>query len=234
MSTSDAMKQVEGMRRLPLFPLPLVLVPNEVLPLHIFEERYRQMLKDVTARKGLFGINMLEGDQFAATRPEPGSVGCAAEVRDVNMLPDGRSNIVVFGVARYRLLEYVDSRKLYQIGRVEFFEDDPADDVALEILSESVFELFKRIAKAAHKLTGERGRFPEITRSDPESFSFQATASFIFDNSIKYELLTMTSTADRLEQLKDTLVRTVDQIELNADIREIARSNGHSKTPIDL
>ena len=109
---SEASEKVAGIRHLPLFPLPLVLLPNELLPLHIFEPRYRQMLKDVGLEKNLFGVIYFNQEESLAGKPPVDTVGCAAEVRELQSLPDGRSNILSVGVIRYRLLDYVDSGRL--------------------------------------------------------------------------------------------------------------------------
>jgi Lon protease-like protein len=154
---SDGLDKVAGTRRLPIFPLPLVLLPNEVLPLHIFEDRYREMLADVISGSNIFGVTLFERGQAFADKPLPGTVGTAAEVRESEMLADGRSNILTVGVRRYRLLEYVGSAS-YLEAEVEFFEDEPDPDI--QGLADAVLPLFVRMAKAAHKLGGDRGAMP--------------------------------------------------------------------------
>jgi Lon protease-like protein len=230
---SDALDKVDGIHHLPMFPLPLVMLPGEILPLHIFEERYRQMLADVATERNMFGITLFEPDGAYLDRPAAGTVGCVAEIREAETFPDGRSNIVTQGIVRYRLIDYVESGDLYLVGDVEFFEDDDADPNVVP-LADEVFELFERMARAAFKLGGSRGQFPEIQQTDPESLSFLITAAFNFDNARKYELLAMTSTFDRLTELKELLDRTVDQMESSADIQSVSRLNGHSKKKLDL
>ena len=157
---SDAAERVKGIRHLPLFPLPLVLLPNEVLPLHIFEPRYRQMLTDIQEDRGFFGLSYFEPSSVSTEKPPIDSIGCAAEIRDVQGLPDGRSNIVTVGVIRYRLLEYVESGDPYLVGDVVFFDDDEEEASVLQPLADVVHDLFERVAKAAFKLSGSRGQFP--------------------------------------------------------------------------
>src|SRR4029079_8598874 len=113
---SEASEKIIGIKHLPVFPLPLVLLPNELLPLHIFEPRYRQMLKDVEQDKRLFGVSFFDPESSTAEKPSLGTIGCVAEVRDVQMLPDGRSNILAIGVIRYRLLDYIEAGEKYLIG----------------------------------------------------------------------------------------------------------------------
>lgn len=231
---SEALNKVSGIKHLPLFPLPLVMLPNELLPLHIFEERYRQMLRDIEREKSFFGIVLADPDSPVAEKPPIGSVGCVAEVRESELLPDGRSNILTLGLIRFKLLAYVEAGDPYLVGDVEYFEDEIEDPAQLEPLSEEVFLLFERMAKAAFTISGSRGRLPEINRTDPESLSFLITAAFNFDNVKKYSLLEMTSTSGRLLELRSLLKLAVDQMEETANTQRVARSNGHSTKKIDL
>src|SRR4051794_17079976 len=173
---SEALDKVSGIHHMPIFPLPLVMLPGELLPLHIFEERYRKMLQDIADDRNIFGVTLFERQESITDRPPAGSVGCAAEIRDVDTLPDGRSNVLTTGLARYRLIEYVEAGEPYLIGDVEFFEDDIEENGILEPLAGEVFELFERIAKAAFKMGGSRGRFPQIERTDPQALSFLVMA----------------------------------------------------------
>jgi len=231
---SDALQKVAGIKHLPIFPLPLVMLPNEMLPLHIFEERYRQMLKDVEADRRLFGVTYFEPQVSAIQKPPPGSVGCVAEIRETENLPDGRSNILTLGIIRYRLIDYVEAGEPYLVGDLEFFEDEPFDKAELEPLADEVFALFERMAKAALKMSGNRGTLPQIQRADPEALSFLITAAFNFENDKKYKLLEMTSTRSRLEDLKAVLDQAVVQLEQSAEIQSISRTNGHTNKKIDL
>jgi Lon protease-like protein len=231
---SEALQKVEGVKHLPIFPLPLVMLPNEMVPLHIFEDRYRQMLKDVEGDRRLLGISYFESEGTLIAKPLPGSIGCVAEIRETEMLPDGRSNIVTIGVIRYRLIDYVEAGDPYLVGDLDFFEDDPADAASVEPLADDVFALFERMARAALKMSGNRGQLPEIKRTDPEALSFLITAAFNFENDKKYQLLEMTSTKERLQHLKEILDQAVVQIEEGAEIQAISRTNGHSKKKIDL
>jgi Lon protease-like protein len=230
---SEASEKVLGINELPLFPLQLVLIPNEVLPLHIFEPRYKQMLADIELRRNLFGVAYLEEGEISG-RPPVGSVGCAAEVREKSLLPDGRSNIVTTGIIRFRVVEYLDKGTPYLTCAVEFFEDDPENPDELEPIADEVFELFERIAKAAFKLSGSRGSFPEIPRTDPERLSFLVTAAFNLDDDVKSKLSEMTSTKERLTKLRNILLQAVDKMEENAETVKAAQTNGHSDKKIEF
>lgn len=231
---SEPLERVKGISQIPLFPLPLVMLPNELLPLHIFEERYREMLRDVESGANFFGVMLFEMESANTDRPPVGTIGCLAEIRESERLPDGRSNILVLGVVRFRLLEYIETAKGYLVGKIEFFTDDDRGSDELAELSDEVFGLFERMAKAAFSMSGNRGEFPEIQRTDPESLSFLITAAFNFENEKKYSLLEMTSTVERLTELRKLLLSTVDKMEESADIQAVARTNGHAKKKIDL
>ena len=231
---SEAFDKVTGIKHLPIFPLPLVLMPFELLPLHIFEPRYRQMLKDIELRRNMFGINLFEPQSEFDEKPKPGTIGCVAEIRQVQAMPEERSNILTFGLIRYRLLDYVDVGTPYLSAEVHFFEDEEEDAADMAPLADEVFEKFERVAKAAFTLSGNRGRFPEVPRAEPEQLSFLIAAAFNLDNEVKSRFIEMTSTSERLGNLKGILEQAVNQMESNADLFSVAQKNGHSKKPINL
>lgn len=231
---TDAEEKVLGIKHLPIFPLPMVLLPFELQPFHIFEPRYQQMIKDIELSKNMFGLSFFDPPEAIAEKPTAGSIGCAAEVREVQPMPDGRSNILTIGVMRYRINDYIEAEEPYLIADVEFFRDDPEDEAGLQVLADEVFDLFKRIAEAAHKMSGQRGDFPEIPQAQPEQLSFLVCAAFNLENELKYKMLEMRSTSERLEQLKEILIKAVDRVEESARIQKIAHSNGHGGKKINL
>ena len=92
----------------------------------------------------------------------------------------------------------------------------------------------RRVAEAAHKLSGERGAFPEIPQAEPQALSFLVTAAFNLENDMKYEMLETRSTSERLTKLREILVQAVDKMEESAKINEIAKTNGHTNKKIDI
>jgi ATP-dependent Lon protease len=231
---SEALEKVLGIKALPLFPLPVVLLPNELMPLHIFEPRYRQMIKDIELTKNLFGLSFFDPQETDLNVPEIGSVGCAAEVREIQMLPDGRSNILAIGIVRYVLEGYVETNEPYQIGEVSFFEDNVENEENLKPLAEEVLGLFMRLADAAQELSGDRRQFPDISQAPPEQLSFLISAAFNFDAELKYEILKTVSTTQRLEKLGEALRQSVGKIEESARIHKVAKTNGHGERKIDI
>jgi Lon protease-like protein len=107
--------------RIPIFPLPgVVFFPETALPLHIFEPRYREMLADALAGDRILGVQLLDpaGRPDAAGRPAVHEIGCAGEIADHETLPDGRSNILLHGVFRYRIEREIPGEKPYRIAEV--------------------------------------------------------------------------------------------------------------------
>lgn len=224
---TESFERVRGVSELPLFPLPLVLFPGVPMPLHIFEERYRQMLADVGLSNNLFGLSYFDINTATNTRPPIGHVGCAAEIVEAQLLPDGRSNILTVGLIRYRLVEYVEAGDPYLVGRVEFFEDEQEDEALLLERARRVAELFMRIARAVRNLNDDRAGLPELPDAEPERLSFLVAAAMELDAEAKQGLLEMRSGAERLERISNLLSQVVGNYEERARKHKLARGNGH-------
>jgi Lon protease-like protein len=231
---SEALDRVRGVRELPLFPLPLVLFPGVPLPLHIFEPRYRQMLSDVRVSNSLFGVSYFDAGSSERDRPAAGQVGCAAEVVEVQPLPDGRSNILTVGVARYSVESYVDRGEPYLIARVNFFEDEPEEDELLARRARAVTELFMRIARAVRTINDERASLPDLPETGPERLSFLVAAAMEMDVEVKQELLELRSGSERLKRIQSLLSQAVGAYEERARMHEIVKGNGHAGKKLDL
>jgi Lon protease-like protein len=231
---SEAREIVSGVNELPLFPLSVVLFPGLPLPLHIFESRYRQMLTDIQAGNSLFGLSYFDPTTSEGECPEVGSVGCVAKLTDVQLLPDGRSNILVYGVIRYLIEEYVDHGTPYFVARVSYFEDEDEDKQALKTISLTVAEEFGRIARAVRTINNERAALPDIAGTEPERLSYMVALAMDVDAEAKQELLELSSTTERLEQLHEILNEALPGYEERARVHELAKGNGHSGKKIDL
>src|SRR5580765_8245486 len=106
---------------LPIFPLPnVVLFPNVFLPLHIFEPRYREMVADAVKSDRLIGMALLQPgwQRDYEGRPPVFPVGCSGVITHVERLPDGRYNIVLRGLERFRIVQE-DHQRAYRRGIVE-------------------------------------------------------------------------------------------------------------------
>ena len=224
---SEIFDRVRSVRELPLFPLPVVLFPGVPMPFHIFEPRYRQMLSDVRAGNNLFGISYFDASASDQDRPPLGHVGCAAEVVEVQQMPDGRSNILTVGLIRYRVESYVEKGEPYLVGQVSFFEDEAEDERLLETRAREVSELFTRIARAVRTINDERASLPELPEAEPERLSFLVAGAMEMEAEDKQQLLELVSTAKRLQRIRDLLAQAVRGYEERARMHGIAKGNGH-------
>jgi len=214
-------------RELPIFPLPIVLFPGAPQPLHIFEPRYRQLLRDCLAGDRRFGIAYVAPDPAPAAdpAPSPGDVGCVALIRSSQPLPDGRSNIVVEGERRFVLCRWIASANPYRVAEIEEFDDDPTDPAEVMTLVADVRERFDRLAHALGVLTEREDEAMELP-NDPQLLSFRVAASLDLDGSAKRALQAIRSTSARLRQLATMLGPVAADAERRAAVRKRARGNG--------
>jgi ATP-dependent Lon protease len=199
------------MARIGLFPLELVLVPTERVPLHVFEPRYKELVGECLERGEEFGIVLSKesGDvHHVGTR--------AAIVEVLQVLPDGRMHIVVEGGDRFRLLE-VDHERSYDTGTIEELvdQDDPPEPADVE----RAFETFKRLQETV----GAPGQPP-----DPASpqFDYTVAGRVEFSNASKQELLELTSPRQRFARLADLLEHALDALVIDRELRKRAQGNG--------
>lgn len=193
--------------RLALFPLGTVLFPGLVLPLHLFEERYRLLIADLLERPeprgfGVVGIELgHEVGENAAHRLA--EVGCVAELREATRHPDGRYDIVTVGARRFRLKE-LDRSRPYLQGEVEYLaEEAGADPWPIARRVRRLFRLYRDRLRAAGG-----GRFEERNPpGEPVALSYMIAASLVLDGHEKQRLLECEDATLRLEAERDLLAR---------------------------
>jgi Lon protease-like protein len=208
------------MPRLPLFPLGFVLFPGTQAPLHIFEERYRALLRDVLAVDGTFGIVPPGTDDV----PAPGSIGVRARVISHQLLPDGRSNLLVEGDTRFILTRLRDSTSPYLVGDVEFFDDEP-DQTVLETDTELQLRTLAGRCRRAMATLADAPADGNWS-GDPAVLTFQVAAALPWDAAQARPLLAMRSAVDRAEVLLRILPGVVPDLEQRAAVHHRAGSNG--------
>lgn len=221
------------LRELPIFPLPLVLFPGALQPLHIFEPRYRQLLADSLAGDRRFGIAYVAEAPGQDPTPQPGDVGCVAEIRSTQDLPDGRSNIVTVGERRFTLLDWLPTARLYRLARVEEFADEHGESEELGAIAAEVRRSFARVLAALAALT-DRPEEPATLPDEPELLSFQVAAELEFEAPAKLELLRERNTLARLRRLAALLAPLATDAERRATVRRHARGNGKSGLRADI
>jgi Lon protease-like protein len=200
---------------IPVFPLGVVVLPGEALPLHIFEERYKTMLAD--CRSGGPGGRMLPFGVSLAHEENLFEVGCTVSLeRIVKEYDDGRLDILTVGRRRYRVVRINEDRPYLQ-SAVEFFDDEPEEpDVALR---ERAYALAARLTEM---LTGE----PAVSFSTGPESSFQLAAVAGFDLKARQELLEMRSENARLAVVTARLVALIAHQQESPHPTARGRGNG--------
>ena len=216
-------------RRLPLFPLPLVLFPGAPLPLHIFEPRYRIMLADCLEGDREFGI-AFRPDGVAERDLPTGHVGCVARVESTELLPDGRSNVIVRGTDRFALDRYLESTRPYHVAETSSYDDADEPPLTLAPGAARVRELFTRVGTAARTLQDDPDALP-LLPDDPTLLAFAVAALIDMDAPARQRLLTSRSPSGRLRDIELLLSPAVDSLERRATVHVRAKSNGHGPHP---
>jgi len=206
---------------LPVFPLQLVLFPEERLPLHIFEERYKALVQYCLDNDSAFGIMLVEDDDVA-------SVGCTAEIhRVIKRYDDGRLDIEVKGAERFEV-QAIHQDHVYLSADVELLPDgDPTVDPGLR---ERVITQHMRLLE----LAGRTVR-PSLYE-DPEHLSYVIASNAGLSVTQQQALLIMDQENDRLAFLADHLEEMIPRVEQVEAVQKKIRSNGHFKDfpPEDL
>ncbi len=200
---------------LPLFPLKAVLFPRTALPLHIFEERYKQMIAEVLRAKSEFGV-VQAGEKGIV------NTGCTATIEKVlKEYPDGRLDLFTVGRRRFEII-LLNDEKPFLRGAVEFFDDDASDPIAPDV-RKRVMEAYNDI----RALEQEEPQDPELT--DPQ-LSFQL-AQLVPDLDFRQTLLSTRSESDRMRRLADFFPAYSSRRRQVRHVRAIAPTNGHAKWP---
>ncbi|OFV96770.1 MAG: hypothetical protein A3F68_10950 [Acidobacteria bacterium RIFCSPLOWO2_12_FULL_54_10] len=192
---------------LPLFPLPVVLTPRRNLPLHIYEERYKEMIQDCLQNRWEFGMLLLQDGALK-------NIGCTASITEVvNRYPDGRMDIIVQGQRRFETLS-LNQEKSYLRGRPQFFEDD---ETALppEALRRQALQLYDRVMELL-KQKGALQESSSLSVSDP-SLSFAILSDIPASLSLRQSLLELKSENERLMRVAGFMQQLIELLESSPD-----------------
>ena len=200
----------EQLDRFPLFPLGLVLLPGEVVPLHIFEERYKLMIGECIDAGTEFGIVWMADDGLK-------EVGCTARITQLlERMEDGRMNILVQGDTPFRLLRRIEDMP-YPAGAVELLPEQEEDaDAAPDS------DARERYADLVERVTDSRPSTADLEELD--AYGMAATLDFALD--AKQGLLELRSEDSRLERLSDLFQATIKRLDHAEEVAEQARGNG--------
>lgn len=199
--------------RLPLFPLNVVLLPGALLPLHIFEPRYRQMVNRCVAENSEFGMVLALPDGVVR-------VGCTATIRDVvKRYPDGRMDILAVGGLPFRVVELFTENPLIE-GDVDYLDDEDmrgaeANPSELTALYETCHTLiFKDCPK-------------EIAAEPANELAYRVADALPVDLLWKQQILELRSEAERRERLAAYLREWAPHLQRKVAVRKAAGGNGH-------
>jgi Lon protease-like protein len=198
------------LERFPLFPLGLVLLPQELVPLHIFEERYKQMISECLERDSEFGIVWLADDGLR-------DIGCTARIeRVIETFEDGRMNILVIGDKPFRLMRRIEELA-YPAGDVELLDDfDPESDPELADQARA------RYAELVEKATEEKPDLDEIAQLD----AYGMAATVEHPPEAKQALLELRAENDRLRMVDEMFRTAIKRVAYAEEAAERAQTNG--------
>ncbi len=199
---------------LPLFPLPIVLLPGELVSLHIFEERYKEMIDLCRGEDLPFGIVLVEGGGHRKT-------GCAARIAEVTEeFPDGRMNILARGAERFRILRVREDRS-YPRAEVEYCGDRAGEAPPAALIE-------KARAALSEARGGGRPEEDEL-RQNPGRLSFLAGAALKLPPRAKQLLLESVLAGERMKILAQMLEEKQRGAALSEATRKNVTTNGHPR-----
>jgi Lon protease-like protein len=204
---------------LPLFPLQLVVFPRTQLPLHIFEERYKEMVGEAIAKASEFGIVLSKDEGIV-------NAGCTVIVdKVVTRYPDGRMDIITRGSRRFEII-YLNQEKPFLQGEVEFFDDEEPGPAPVALREEAISQ-YRGLVEL-----GELSGYSDPVLTDPQ-LSFQL-AQAVQDLDFQNVILRNRSEVDRLKQLTEFLSRYVPRAKQTNKMKQLAPMNGFGHKPAGI
>jgi Lon protease-like protein len=193
---------------LPLFPLNVVLLPGIPLPLHIFEERYKAMIRDCLERKEPFGVVLIREGREVGDPAQPFHVGTSARILRVEHLEEGRMNILTQGERRFTIAE-ITQRLPHLVGRVRYLEEE-VGDIPAELLAEAR-EGYATLLRNLTALTGGWTARAEVP-TDPVRLSYGVAANLELPRHVRQQVLELPTARERLELLLPSLKQGIEAL----------------------
>jgi len=203
---------------LPLFPLRVVLFPGAALPLHIFEDRYKEMIGEVIAAQSEFGVVLAQENGIV-------NVGCTASIKKIlKRFPDGRMDIEAVAHRRFEII-MLNEEKSYLRAPVSFFDDEEAGTMPPELRARAL-ESWRTLCALSQPGAGE------LDETAPQ-LSFHL-AQAVPDLDFRQMLLNVRSEPERLKHLVTFLDDYVPRLRYTKSLRSAATRNGHGLRPPEL
>ncbi len=215
--------------RLPLFPLNTVLFPHMPAGLHIFEERYREMIRDCQEQGTSFGVIGIREGLEVGRAAFPFSVGTLAQIHELEALDDGRFNLMVAGASRFRV-ESLALDRSYLVGSIRYLQDTRGDEAAIPELARRTARAFSDYTTALRNLADEPSEEQEREPlpDDPELLSYMVAASLNVEVNSRQELLEEDSVSGRLRKCLQVLRRE------SVFLGQMLARRDHSVVPVSL
>jgi Lon protease-like protein len=201
------------MTEIGIFPLGLVLLPGERVPLHIFEDRYKELIGECLEMEREFGIVLVEESGVRA-------VGTRASVVEVlERFPDGRLDVVIQGGGRFRVDQITEGRSFITAHVEDVDDEDDGDDPTREETARCL-AAYRQVVEAADAEPGELDLVAE-------SLAFEIAGRVDFGAELKQDLLETRSERERVVRLTELLEAAADLVKSQRTVRERAQGNGH-------
>jgi ATP-dependent Lon protease len=200
---------------LPLFPLQVVLFPHTILPLHIFEERYKQLISECVREGKSFGINYIQDTEVAKT-------GCTAVITQVlKKYDDGRLDILVQGERRYALRRLMAQQAPYIIGSVEYALESP--EVVDEALTAEVVRLHNQLVALVYRDTV----FSIKPDNKSSHLSYKLVQKAGMELKQRQSLLELDSENERLHMLREYFLMVIPKLKHLGEVERVIKSDGY-------
>jgi Lon protease-like protein len=204
-----------------IFPLNIVLFPESAYPLHIFEDRYKLLINKCDKEKIEFGVNYINNQGIS-------HVGCTAIVSDIIQLyPDGRMDVLIAGIERYKILHFSDGKTPYYTAEVVFFADEKEipDDSALD----NCIEIFNQIADNINTVKIDKIKINDLKTNNPSYFIAQKSG---MTPEQRQKLLEIRSENARINILINHLQRLLPIVRDAETVTKIIKNDGYLKPNI--
>ena len=187
---------------LPLFPLEAVLFPGALMPLHIFEPRYRLLIRRCIERQRPFGIVLIRRGNEVGGGAEPYDVGTEAKIVAESPLPDGRSYIVTRGERRFAVERLIADAEPYLLGQVRYLDEADGERAAdrASVAREALGAYLLAVVAVTDDTRGERALADELRDSPPSDLAYRIAGSLAVDAPQQQALLELETASARLEE----------------------------------
>ena len=196
---------------LPLFPLNTVLFPKSSLPLRIFEERYKKMIKACVDGASPFGITLIQEGPEVGGVAVPFELGCAAEIKKVTHFENGEMKVVVEGTRRFRVVEELEREPTW-LAEVRYLEEELGDPAGADEARELLRDSMSRYANLYYLITSKQLAWEKHFR-DPVRFSWYLADLIDLENPDKQDLLELPDAAGRLRREGELLKHENQRLE---------------------